>query len=223
MIFFDIDDTLLDYQTSQDVAAIAFAKKYNQFINDPENFPAIWDQITKHHMNRYLKGDISFQEQRRCRIQESLGIRLSPKDADNIFSEYYEIYEASWQLFPDVILALNKLSEYSLSIITNGDKKQQTYKLEKLGISSYFNSLITPECAGAAKPDAAIFKLASSQFGKGAEECWYIGDNYIADYQGAKNAGFKSVWLNRNNQIEACNHQCQNLNDFVLILKNENQ
>jgi haloacid dehalogenase superfamily, subfamily IA, variant 3 with third motif having DD or ED/haloacid dehalogenase superfamily, subfamily IA, variant 1 with third motif having Dx(3-4)D or Dx(3-4)E len=216
VIFFDIDDTLLDYKTSQDKAALVFAKKYANYIQSPEDFAGVWDQLTERHMARYLSGEISFQEQRRCRVIESLGLTLSPQDADRIFDEYYQIYEASWSLFPDVESTLEKLTDFPLAVITNGDRDHQTYKLGKLGILGYFTDVVTPACAGAAKPDIAIFKHAALRAGKLPSQCWYIGDNHAADYQGAKSAGYKSVWLNRLGRQKDCENQCKDLYEFLL-------
>lgn len=216
MIFFDIDDTLLDYKSSQNKAALAFAKKYADYIQSPEDFPILWEQITAKHMARYLSGELSFQEQRRCRVRESLGLDLSYQDADGKFDEYYQIYEESWSLFPDVESTLAKLTDFPLAVITNGDKEQQTYKLGKLGVLGYFSDVITPACAGAAKPKVAIFELAASRAGKPASQCWYIGDNYETDYQGAKVAGYKSIWLNRLGHQKDCDNQCRDLYEFLL-------
>jgi len=216
VIFFDIDDTLLDYKTSQDKAALAFAKKYANYIESSEDFVGIWDQITERQMARYLSGEISFQEQRRCRIRESLDLALPLPDADSIFDDYYQIYEESWSLFPDVEGTLAKLTDFPLAVITNGDKDHQTYKLGKLGILDYFTDVVTPACAGPAKPDIAIFNHAASLAGKLPSQCWYIGDNHTADYQGAKNAGYKSVWLNRLDRQKGCENQCKDLYEFLL-------
>lgn len=217
MIFFDIDDTLLDYKTSQNVAALELAKRYASHIQSPQDFPSVWDEITERHMARYLSGELSFQEQRRCRVRESLGLDLSPQDADNIFDEYYQIYEESWRLFPEVESVLARLADYSLGVITNGDKAHQTYKLSKLGILGFFTDIITPACAGAAKPDVAIFKLAATRYGRPESECWYIGDNYTTDFQGARNAGYNAVWLNRSGHQQECSSQCKDLKEFMLL------
>src|SRR5690606_28031361 len=135
-------------------------KKYANYIQSPEDFAGVWDQLTERHMARYLSGEISFQEQRRCRVIESLGLTLSPQDADRIFDEYYQIYEASWSLFPDVDGSLEKISDFTLAVITNCDRDHKTYKLGKLGILGYFTYVVTQACAGAAKPNIAIFKHA---------------------------------------------------------------
>lgn len=216
MIYFDIDDTLLDYKASQHKAALGFAEKHSSHIQCPDDFPSVWDEITERHMARYLSGELSFQEQRRCRVRESLSLDLSPQDADNLFDEYYQIYEESWSLFPEVESVLIKLADFPLGIITNGDKDHQTYKLGKLGVLNHFADVITPACAGAAKPDVAIFNLAASRSGKLGSECWYVGDNYVADYLGAKSAGYKAVWLNRSGRQDECESQCKDLGEFFL-------
>lgn len=218
MIFFDIDDTLLDYKSSQDTAAKAFSEKYATHIPAPDQFVNVWNRVTDHHMARYLSGKISFQEQRRCRIRDSLGLELSDQKADDIFADYYQTYEDSWQLFPDVVDVLDKLAGRQLGVITNGDKANQTYKLNRLGLLSYFGEVITPACAGAAKPDPAIFRLAASVVGKRPEECWYIGDNHALDYNGALASGFNSVWLNRKANPERCDNQCKDLYGFLEML-----
>ena len=222
MIFFDIDDTLLDYKSSQNIAAKAFSKKRAAQISNPDQFIDVWNKVTDHHMARYLSGEISFQEQRRWRIKDSLGLDLSDKEADDIFADYYQIYENSWQLFPDVVEVLDKLSGTQLAVITNGDKENQTYKLERLGLLSYFTEVITPACAGAAKPDPAIFQLAARVVGKRPEECWYIGDNHALDYHGALASGFNSVWLNRKASPEQCDKQCKDLYGFLNIVNSTN-
>lgn len=218
MIFFDIDDTLLNYRTSQSKAALAFAKRHASHLRAPDRFENLWNEVTERHMARYLAGELSFQEQRRYRIFDCFTLSLSNDEADTLFGEYYQLYEASWSLFPEVNIALDQLTAHSLGVITNGDKENQIQKLKKLGILDYFCDVVTPACAGAAKPDEAIFTLAASRSGKPESHCWYIGDNYLADYQGAKNARFHAAWLNRAGLNAPCDKQCRDLTDFVHML-----
>ncbi len=222
MIFFDIDDTLLDYKASEDSAARDFAQQYVHFIIDVETFPVRWQAITARFMSRYLAGELSFREQRRHRVQEALNLKLTASEADRIFDDYYQIYEASWCLFPEVKETLSSLKRYPLGIITNGDKEHQCYKLEKLGILACFDHIITPTCAGAPKPDLAIFEYAAAQAGKPVGECWYIGDDYKVDYCGARNAGFNAIWLNRSRDVKVTawgNNYCKGLGEILSIIQ----
>ena len=65
MIFLDVDDTLLDYKSSQHKAAVEFAKHHSSYLRAPERFPERWNEVTERHMPRHLAGELSFQEQRR--------------------------------------------------------------------------------------------------------------------------------------------------------------
>lgn len=44
------------------------------------------------------------------------------------------------------------------------------------------------------KPNKRIFELALEKAGLRPEDAWYIGDNYLCDVVGAKNAGIFPVW-----------------------------
>lgn len=60
MIFFNIDDTLLDYRTSQNIEEKAFAHKSSGYVAAPDEFVSLWNEITDRHKARYLSGEISF-------------------------------------------------------------------------------------------------------------------------------------------------------------------
>lgn len=51
---------------------------------------------------------------------------------------------------------------------------------------------------GTSKPDAKIFLEACRMASVSPSECWDIGDNLEADFQGSLSAGMKGIWLTRN-------------------------
>ena len=51
---------------------------------------------------------------------------------------------------------------------------------------------------GVQKPDPALFHIALNEAGCSARELVHVGDSLEIDVAGARNAGVKSVWLNRN-------------------------
>jgi putative hydrolase of the HAD superfamily len=70
--------------------------------------------------------------------------------------------------------------------------------LQKSGIWAYMQAAVFSNEVGHAKPDARIFaqilRLSKAQL---PEQVCHIGDNYIADYQGAKNMGMQAIlWQN---------------------------
>lgn len=96
-------------------------------------------------------------------------------------------------LFPEVRPALEALRRrFVLIAVTNGNAK-----LERIGIDDLFDDCITAGTAGAAKPDLQIFEAAIRAGGAAAHETLHVGDHPEFDVQGARNAGMRTVWVNR--------------------------
>ncbi|MDP5275488.1 HAD family hydrolase [Chengkuizengella axinellae] len=206
MIFFDIDETLLDFKGAEYLGAAAFYNKFKElFRMNVNEFYDQWCSIGKVHFTRYLNGDLTFEEQKIKRIKEIFELAEITMD-DLQASQYFEIYlthfEENWTAFDDVIPCLKELSEYRLGIITNGDVTQQKQKLQKMGISDYFEVIVSAGAAGAAgvaKPDSKIFELACKKATVKPTECFYVGDNVKADILACEQIHMKGIWLNRKN------------------------
>jgi putative hydrolase of the HAD superfamily len=50
---------------------------------------------------------------------------------------------------------------------------------------------------GVVKPHAAPFRRALEELGCRAEDAVHVGDNWLADIQGAKRLGIGAVWMRR--------------------------
>jgi putative hydrolase of the HAD superfamily len=83
-----------------------------------------------------------------------------------------------------------------MHIITNGFQEVQYLKLEKSGISKYFNQIITSESVGFQKPHPAIFCHAMKVANTTPQESMMIGDNWEADIMGAYQAGMHVIFCN---------------------------
>ncbi len=201
LICFDLDDTLFDHGSAQETAAQEFGKTYgDQLAEFKGTFADTWRAAAEKHVEVFLRGDISFQEQRRRRIHELMTAELSDDEADEFFSLYLEIYEANWTLFDDVKACLAELadmkpSSYQLGIITNGTETQQLRKLKTLGISTYFDFVLSADGVGTAKPHPAMFQRAEQL--TRLTKLVYIGDDLALDAEAATRAGWYGVWLDR--------------------------
>ncbi|MCP4178482.1 MAG: HAD family hydrolase [bacterium] len=196
VIFFDIDNTLIDHIGSSKKGAEFLCKKYNLHKKD-ESFYSFWDRITGYYYDEYLAGKFTNSEQRRERIKASFERNMPDNEADSYFAEYLSVYEATWELFDDVIPCLEKLSDFKMGIITDGGIKQQTSKLKQTNIEKYFDIVLTADVACSAKPESKFFKMACELADEQEDKCWYIGDLLEKDAIGATNAGLKGIWLNR--------------------------
>ncbi len=135
----------------------------------------------------------------------------------DFFSEIYLYFSTKepWYIFPDVIPCLKKWQQQGieLGVISNFDTRLHQI-LKALDLEQFFTSITISSVAGFAKPDQNIFKIALRKHGFAAEQAWHIGDNKVEDYQGAKNAGIKAFWLNRNCDSLNIKNQLPNLSSL---------
>jgi putative hydrolase of the HAD superfamily len=94
--------------------------------------------------------------------------------------------------------ALNKWQQQGieLAVVSNFDSRIYAV-LKALNLAEYFTSVTISTEVGAAKPDTQIFTAALQKHNGIAENVLHIGDSFKADYCGAKAAGLKAIWLNR--------------------------
>jgi len=224
MIFFDLDDTLLDHRSAQDKAIIAWREVVGARLvpHSQAQLPEIWHSATLRNWKLFERNAISFAEQRRRRIRDIVrDPNLSDQGADEMFARYVLLYEANWQLFPDVLPCLELLRGQKLGILTNGDPEQQKRKLELFGLLRRFDVVVILGENGPRKPALEAFELAARQARVHAVECLYIGDQIENDALAARAAGWRGVWLDRTGMMVAPNgiERITSLLDVPFLLK----
>ena len=200
MIFFDIDGTLLDHQQADQEAVHSFFEIHAADLDRPlDEFVNGWQIASANQYQRYLRGDLSFQEQRRERLREVFlpSQALTDQEADRLFDDYLQLYEENWALFPEVQSVLKDLSSFSLGIISNGDSQQQRRKLELTGIVGSFSVILISGDIGVAKPSPNIFLHACRQAGLLPNQCCHVGDHVQEDALAAHKTGLLGIWINR--------------------------
>lgn len=203
VIFFDIDETLINQRKAEAAALSRFLDVYGERLPRAYSVPEfcrLWRALRERHAPRFLDGSISFAEHRRRRIRELFAVtepRLTDREADARFAVYLEEYRHSWSLFPDVLPCLDRLADFPLGIISNGNAEQQRFKLARTGIAERFQFIVVSETVGAAKPGCAIFERACALAGLDADECVHVGDRLDADARSSTAAGFRGIWLDR--------------------------
>ncbi len=99
MVIFDIDNTLVDYSKSERESIFQIMRKHNLKI---DIYKKLWKEISEKYFTKYLKKEISFEEQGAKRIQVLFGYgdrHLSVEEAQDIFFEYKDELEKKWILF----------------------------------------------------------------------------------------------------------------------------
>jgi putative hydrolase of the HAD superfamily len=203
MIFFDLDGTLLDFKGAEHLAVQAFHNQYSSLFNlssSQKDFYDKWCSIGKKHYSRFLRGELSFEQQQIARVKELLNGDLQDNDAADYFRFYLMNFESNWRPFDDVTPCLQKLDGNRLGVITNGDLHQQRLKLERMGVLDYFEVVVASGDVGFSKPDRRIFEIACEMTGTHLHEVMYIGDDLVTDIVPCEALKIKGIWINRRNE-----------------------
>ena len=203
MIFFDIDQTLIDQRRAEAAAARELLAVYHESLG--QNYSAVsfcrtWDFLRDKHARAFFAGVITSQEQRRLRVHElfgRIGWELSDREADDCFALYERHYRRHWTLFDDVLPCLQALSQHRIGIISNGSAEQQKRKLAQTGIAAFFAVTVVSQEVGAAKPHPDIFRAACRIAGCVAEQSIYVGDRLHVDALASQAAGMRGDWHDR--------------------------
>lgn len=112
--------------------------------------------------------------------------------AEEVFAVFYRARNEV-TLYDDVLPALERLhGRFRLFAISNGNAD-----LVAIGLARFFEHAVAARDAGVLKPDPRIFALLLQRAGVAAERALHVGDDVVADVEGARCAGITPVWVNR--------------------------
>jgi len=113
--------------------------------------------------------------------------------ARGMATSYFEHRDRDPALFDDTVPCLNALrAHYRLGLVSNGSRLP-----EKVGLAQYFESVVFAQDHRVAKPDKGIFEVVERQLGVEPGACVLVGDHPLNDVVGAKRAGWRAVWIDR--------------------------
>ena len=198
-LLFDLDHTLLDFDTSEDVALTQLLKE--EGVADIQAYKDYYVP-----MNKSLWKDL---EEKKITKQELVNTRFSKLfshfgiEKDGVYlAERYQFYLAQQgQVFSGAMELLDSLIDrgYELYAATNGITTIQTGRLEQSGIAPFFKEIFISEQLHTQKPDAAFYEKIGARipnFDK--NHALMIGDSLTADIQGGNNADIDTIWYNPN-------------------------
>ncbi len=130
------------------------------------------------------------------------GLGEAPVGSD-LFEQLYARFESPevWRVFEDVRPALIELRRHGLKLglISNWDERLRPL-LEKLKLIQYFDVVVISIEAGYTKPSPEIFQQTAARMSLPLQSMLHVGDSITEDFEGARNAGFHSVFLVRKAQ-----------------------
>jgi len=187
-VIFDLDDTLID-------RALTFYQYSHAFIRERFTSGELPDTID--NMLQYM---IALDNNGHCNKYEFYGSLIEKWKMKNCTQQqlrdsYIENFQKYTTPYEDTKMVLEYLApNYKLGIITNGSSKVQNGKIDSAKIREFFTSIIIGEDVGLYKPDKQVFLLACNTLEVEPGEAVYVGDYYIKDVVGARNAGLEAIW-----------------------------
>lgn len=203
-VLFDIDDTLVDLEYAMTTALREVSEHLLPGLDKAgwARFGRIFTHETTHYYDRYLAGELTFNEQRLLRGRAALGhfgVDLGDgEESHRWLNAYMEKQPAYVKPFPDVLPFLDLLDAAGIpyGAVSNNVHDYQRAKLDGAGLERV-TRLVGTDTLGVAKPDPAIYLEGVRLLGTEPGATLYIGDNRLLDAEGSTAAGLLGVWLNR--------------------------
>jgi putative hydrolase of the HAD superfamily len=197
---FDLDGTLIQTNSSFDfpqnlrLGAIELGvptDKQDLFIN----------QLSQLFLNEHIANSEDAFKQ----VLQHLNIPIAGS-LKRIVQKRSQAYFAACELKAGALDLLDylKSNDLSLALITNGPADMQLGSIQGVGLDTYFDTLLISgeKDVMVRKPDTAIFKLACKRLKSLPEQTLMVGDNPVADIQGALDAGLQAIQIgNREPQL----------------------
>ncbi|CAH0196639.1 Pyrimidine 5'-nucleotidase YjjG [Peribacillus sp. Bi96] len=196
IIFFDVDDTLLDFGISEKRAL------HNTFLEfglptGVEEYEGSYQEISRVLWRDLEQGiihltDLGVERFKRLFLKHELKIH-----ADAFSQAYLRYLSKEIHLVPGAAEVCRNLEGCRLAIITNGFTTVQTARIGGSPLCQTFEHLIVSQEAGFQKPERGIFDYAFSKLMiTEKSKALIVGDSLTSDIQGGLNYGMDTCWYN---------------------------
>lgn len=167
---------------------------------------AMMPMVDAHYEDAYSRDDTFWADESATveiwtGMYAMLGRRLGiGVDADVFAQKVFDEFGKGnrWEPFEDVLPALERLASRGvrMAVISNWDSRLEGL-LQTMGLTRYFETVISSASVGLCKPDPRIFELACDRLGVASGEVVHVGDHHYADVVGASAAGLCPVLIDR--------------------------
>lgn len=132
-------------------------------------------------------------------IRALYGIEPAPGDLDTLLEVRRAAFIAVVEAEPAVSELLAKLrAQFAIGLLSNyPDGIAIRRSMNKVRLTHYFDSVVVSGDLGLVKPHPDTFAASLRELGAGPEEALFVGDNWLADVQGARRAGMRVVHFTR--------------------------
>ena len=191
VIFFDLDDTVVDTSKLAEMArrnAIENMVRHGLPVDFDTAYHELMELISEYGSNFSRHFDY---------LLRRLDLPYNPKWVAAGVIAYHNTKFAYLRTVRGVRRVLLELQRggYRLGIITDGDPIKQWEKILRLELDAYFDEVFISDYLGVKKPHPKIFKKALRKMGARPEEALMVGDRLYSDIYGAKEVGMGTIWF----------------------------
>jgi HAD superfamily hydrolase (TIGR01509 family) len=199
---FDLDDTLFDHHHCARAALSAIRTLHQCFdAIDPLELERSHARILEVLHLEVLAGRLDLDAarvERFRRLYLSAGIDADPERSAHAAGVYRRGYIDARAAVRGAAPLLAAVREHArIVIVSNNLLEEQQAKLRHCGLDRHVDVLVVSEEAGMSKPDPRIFQIALQRAAVSAADAVMVGDSWINDIEGARAAGIRPVWFNR--------------------------
>jgi putative hydrolase of the HAD superfamily len=196
VIAFDMDNTLIDRQD-------AFMRYVRDMIEEDTN-KSLADSSFSAFMEKFLILDNNGMGNKEILFNYYIEYFHLDLTWDIIMDRWVDRLAGYMRLMEDTVEVLDELSKrYRLAILTNGDSVSQRGKLNTFPHLDWFEIVMVAGDYPWAKPDIRIFDLLCQNMNVIPAEVVFVGDTIESDIVGAKSAGMKTIWVQRDRKLNS--------------------
>ena len=196
-ILYDVDGTLLDCETQEEVALSYCFKKYNLGELSEEKLE-LYKRINLGYWEMFEKNLITKEKLVIKRFEdylEALGVKLDAEEVnDTYFSKLGDTIVFKDNSYELVKSLKGKIKQY---VVTNGAIRVQKTKLAKSGFDKLMDDVFISDEVGYQKPRKEFFDAIKNRLGDIAnDEILIVGDSLTSDMKLADNCNLISCFYN---------------------------
>lgn len=199
-ICFDVGDTLIANRRPMRILLQDFFIEHDEILKRDAIAEAL-DAVNSRY-NHLLKQVRTIDDEQRMWLEVARDLLdvLLPRRRD-LYPALATWYSEGWKhfkVFRDAVPTLRKLREsaYRLAVVSNWEPSLPV-TLERLGLSSYFETVIVSSIEGLWKPDSRLFQVALDRMDVSPEQTLSVGDHVERDIKAAWAAGMQGILLDR--------------------------
>ncbi len=198
-VCFDLDDTLFDYRGSMSACEDYLCEVTSGLLSVPFSRCRRTYRRAKGNLyrDRPLDPAIFDWGERISTLISALGFPPEEKTVEWLRSTFWRRFISVIEPYPDSRPVLEALRESGrkTAVISNGIREIQKMKVERLGLSAFFDVDVYSSDVSANKPALGIFRRCLWELRVRAEDSLMVGDLVHVDVKGAKAVGMQTCWF----------------------------